>query len=239
MRVIIKPLECIEFDGRKIPLDCTREFVERFLGKPSVMESSYYYFDNEIRFDFDKDNRLEFIEILGGADGILQPEIYGINPFTESADRVYEILASHNNGDIDDSENGYSYAFVETGIGIYRQNIPEDVDLYAENCRQAGVSLSPDEYRYADHWSTIGMGRKDYYDYNEERLFRVGDIKKLYNAFIALCDFVEDDVHCSRCPLWNDMCGSDDKSKVTAFSEAMQRIRYTANIPKNKCINAL
>lgn len=236
MKVIINPLENIESDGKKIPLGCTREFVEGVLGKPSVMESSYYYFDNEIRFDFDRDNKLEFIEFLGGADGFLQPEIYGINPFTESADKVYEILAEHNNGDVDDSENGYSYAFVETGIGIYRRNTPEDVDLYAENCRQVGESLSVEEYEYeyrcADHWSTIGLGRKGYYDYKEERLFRVGDIKKLYNAFIALCDFIEEDVHCGRCPLWNDMCGTDDKSEVTAFSEAMQRIRYTANIKK-------
>lgn len=236
MKVIIKPLDCIEFDGKKIPLGCTRDFVESVLGKPSVMESSYYYFDNEIRFDFDRDNKLEFIELLGGLDGALQPEIYGINPFTESADKVYEILAEHNNGDVDDSENGYSYAFIETGIGIYRRNTPEDVDLYAENCRQVGESLSAEEYEYeyrcAERWSTIGLGRKGYYDYKEERLFRVGDVRKLYNAFIALCDFVEEDIYCGKCPLWKNMCGVDDKSEVTAFSEVLERIRYTANIKK-------
>lgn len=69
MKVIIKPLDCIEFDGKKIPLGCTGEFVESVLGKPSVMGSSYYYFENEIRFDFDRDNKLEFIELLGGMDG--------------------------------------------------------------------------------------------------------------------------------------------------------------------------
>lgn len=236
MKIIIKPLDCIDFDGKKIPLGCTGDFVESVLGKPSVIGSSYYYFENEIRFDFDRDNKLEFIELLGGSDGALQPEIYGINPFTESADRVYGILSEHNNGEIDDSENGYSYTFVETGIGIYRRNTPEDVDLYAENCRQVGEPLSAEEYeyeyRYADHWSTIGLGRKGYYDYKEERLFRVGDVRKLYNAFISLCDFVEEDIHCGKCPLWKDMCNADDNSEVTAFSEALERIRYTANIKK-------
>lgn len=237
MKVIIKPLDCIEFDGKKIPLGCAREFVENVLGKPSVMESSYYYFDNEIRFDFDMDNKLEFIEILGGMDGTLQPEIYGINPFTESADRVYEILSEHNNGDIDDRENGYSYAFVETGIGVYRRNIPEDVDIMAENCRQVGEPLSDDEYEYeyrcANHWSTIGIGIKGYYDYKEERLFKVGDVKKLYNAFLTLCDFVEKDIHCGKCPLWHDMCGADDKTKAEEFGAALQRIRYIAKIKNN------
>lgn len=236
MKVIIKPLECIEFDKRKIQLGCTRESVESILGKPSVMESSYYYFDNEIRFDFGRDNKLEFIEFLGGIDGTLQPEIYGINPFTENADRVYEILAEHNNGNIDDRENGYSYAFVETSIGVYRRNIQEDVDIMAENCRQVGEPLSAEEYEYeyrcANHWSTIGMGIKGYYNYDEERLFKVGDVKKLYNAFIALCDFMENDVYCGKCPLWHDMCGSDDKSEINAFSEALERIRYIADIKK-------
>ncbi|MDE6780213.1 MAG: hypothetical protein K2J40_01955 [Ruminococcus sp.] len=230
MKVIIKPLEGIELDSKKIILGCSREIVESILGKPHIFESSYYYFKNEIRFDFDRDNKLEFIELLGGMDGVLQPEIYGINPFAESTDKVYEILAQHNNGDIDDRENGYSYAFVETDIGIYRPSIPEDVDIMAENCRQAGEPLSAEEYEYeyrhANYWSTIGIGGKGYYNYDEEKLFRVGDVKKLYNAFKALCDFVEEDIYCGKRPLWKDMCGAD------AFSEALERIRYTANIRK-------
>lgn len=148
MKVIINPLESIEIDGKKIMLGCSREDVESILGKPHIFESSYYYFENEIRFDFDRDNKLEFIELLGGADGVLQPEIYSINPFSESADRVYEILEQHNNGDIDDSENGYSYAFVETGIGVYRTSIPEEEYIHESE---------------DTHWVTIGLGVKGYY----------------------------------------------------------------------------
>lgn len=217
MKVIINPLESIELDGKKIMLGCSREDVKSILGKPHIFESSYYYFENEIRFDFDRNNKLEFIEFLGGADGVLQPEIYGINPFTENPEKVYEVLAQHNNGDIDDSENGYSYAFVETGIGVYRTSIPEE-----EYIRESEDT----------HWSTIGLGVKGYYNYDEEKLFRVGDVKKLYNAFIALCDFVEEDVYCGKCPLWKDMCGSEDQTKATEFGKALERIRYIAGISK-------
>ncbi|WP_072418566.1 MULTISPECIES: hypothetical protein [unclassified Ruminococcus] len=62
--------------------------------------------------------------------------------------------------------------------------------------------------------------------------FEVEDIKQLYSAFISLCDFIEADVYCGKCPLWNDMCGAADKTKVREFSEALYRIRSIADISK-------
>lgn len=239
MKIIINPLESIQFDGKKIPLKCSREFVESILGEPHINEVSYYYFENNLRFDFNKNNELEFIEFLGGIHGTIQPEIYGINPFTEDADKVYAVLSEHNNGDIDDSENGYSYAFIESAIGVYRPSIPEDVSDMVESCKQIGETLSEEEYAHeyerANHWATIGLGVKGYYNIRnlEEKLFRVEDIKKLYSAFLILCDFVEEDIYCGKCPLWKDMCGADDKTKVNEFSEALKRIRYIAEIKNN------
>lgn len=68
---------------------------------------------------------------------------------------------------------------------------------------------------------------------NMKKEFEVQDIKMLYSAFIALCDYMETDVYCSKCPLWNDMCGADDKTKVKEFGEALHRIRSIANITKS------
>ena len=66
----------------------------------------------------------------------------------------------------------------------------------------------------------------------EEKLFNVEDIKKLYSAFIALCDFVENDIYCGNCPLWNEMCGNKDETVVHEFGDALARIRSIAEIPR-------
>ena len=42
--------------------------------------------------------------------------IYGKPVFESNADELFEILRQHNNGEIDDSENGYSYGFIETSV---------------------------------------------------------------------------------------------------------------------------
>ena len=59
------------------------------------------------------------------------------------------------------------------------------------------------------------------------------DLKKLYNAFITLCDFVETDenIGCGKCPLYESMCGNKTTNTVKEFSEALARIRKKAEIP--------
>ena len=66
----------------------------------------------------------------------------------------------------------------------------------------------------------------------EEKMFCANDVKRLYSAFTALCDFVEEEINCGNCPLWESMCGAEDKTEVSEFSEALKRIRDTAGIEK-------
>ena len=89
------------------------EDVKNLLGEPySTRDDSLYYFNNELRFDFDDDGKVEFIEFLGSIDGELQPIIYDVPAFQSKADTLYNILREENRGDIDDSEDGYSYGFL-------------------------------------------------------------------------------------------------------------------------------
>lgn len=167
MNIKIKPLEGIEWNGKFISLKCSKEAVEQLFGKADPWENSYYYFDNELRFDFNDKNELEFIEFLGGVEGEIQPEILGINPFSIQADELYSILSEENHGEIDDSESGYSYAFIEISIGIYRENTPKDVLEMIQDAEESNESLSKEELDYemnkANHWDTIGLGIKGYY----------------------------------------------------------------------------
>ena len=64
-----------------------------------------------------------------------------------------------------------------------------------------------------------------------EKEFDVDDIRKLYDAFISLCDYVEENSGCGKCPMWTDMCGNPDKAKVNGFSDSLAKIRKIAEIP--------
>lgn len=167
-RIKIIPLTGIKLGDRNIGLMDSREKVKMILGNPqSVYNRSYYYFESELRIDFDEQNFVEFIEFLGGIDGQLKPQIYGAEVFEEKADTLYAILKDKNQGEIEDSENGHSYCFLNISVGTYRERIPEDIQEMIEDAKEEGEPVDTEDIAYemrrATHWDTIGIGIKDYY----------------------------------------------------------------------------
>ncbi len=65
-----------------------------------------------------------------------------------------------------------------------------------------------------------------------QKEFEIEDIKNLYNAFIQTCDYIENEVGCGKCPLYKNMCGAEDMSRVNDFCESLTRIREVAGISK-------
>ena len=154
-KIKIIPLVGIVFDDMTIALYSSCEDVKNLLGEPySTWDDSLYYFNNELRFDFDDDGKVEFIEFLGGIDGELQPIIYDVPAFQSKADILYNILRS---------------------VGVYRSSIPKDVEEMIKETVEAGEPMDEgeieEERRKADYWSTIGIGIEDYYRC-------LGDLKK-------------------------------------------------------------
>ncbi len=169
MDIEMLPLIGIKVGGSEIAFSASREDVERLLGAPySERGASIYYFNNELRFDFDKSGGIEFVELLGGIDGELRPQIYGLSAFETDADELYNVLAEKNKGEIADNENGYSYAFFNISVGIYRETIPDNVREMIEEAAGEGYPMSAEdinaEMRRARHWATIGIGNRGYYE---------------------------------------------------------------------------
>jgi len=174
MQVILYPLDRVEIGDKTIYLGMDKDSVFDILGKSEDFHTHYnsnnerhYYFGSELVIDFDEENKVEFIELLSGIDGELQPIIYGIYAFRENADKVFELLVEKNNGEIDDSEGDYSSAFLEISVEIYRESIPNDVIESIEESKSEGEPWDDEEIeeemRRASHWDTIGIGVKDYY----------------------------------------------------------------------------
>ncbi|MDD7348500.1 MAG: hypothetical protein PUG66_01400 [Clostridiales bacterium] len=165
MKINIIPLKKIEIDGKSIELGMKREQVIGILGL-GELSNRHFFYDNDLAIDYDENDSVEFIEFLGGIEGTLHPVIYGKPVFESNADELFEILKQHNNGKIDDSENGYSYSFIETSVGIYRTSTPESVQRDIDEMKADGVydqEYVDDELEKANHWATIGIGKENYY----------------------------------------------------------------------------
>lgn len=80
---------------------------------------------------------------------------------------MYNVLSEENQGEIDDSEDGYSYRFLNISVGIYRPSIPEDVEDMIAEANADGKPMDEaeieDEMKKANYWATIGIGVRDYY----------------------------------------------------------------------------
>lgn len=166
--VEIIPLSGIKLDGKMIALADSKDIVDSVLGKPcGTWKNSWFYFNNELRFDFDQNGNIEFIEFLAGIDGSIQPGIYGVSAFQMAADDLFNVLAQYNSGDILDNENGYSYGFINISVGVFRDRIPDDVQDMIEEAEEDGEAMEPDDIEYerkkANHWATIGIGIENYY----------------------------------------------------------------------------
>lgn len=165
MKINIIPLEKIEIDGKSIELGMKKEQVIEILGLGEVSDRHFFY-NNELAIDYDEHDSVEFIEFLGGMEGILHPVIYGKPVFESSADEIFEILKQQNSGEIDDSENGYSYGFIEISVGIYRTSTPKSVQQDIADMIADGIyeqSYIDEELKKANHWATIGIGKANYY----------------------------------------------------------------------------
>ena len=168
MNIEIYPLEKIVVDGVSIYLGMDQSAVETAIGKGQLIGKRYYYYDNDMAIDYSENKTVEFIEFLGGIDGSVHPVIYGISAFDTLADELDSLLRQKNDGEIDDSEQGYSFAYLNISVGVYRERRPSDVMEMIEEMKADGIPTEDNEdveaeMRKADHWATIGVGVAGYY----------------------------------------------------------------------------
>lgn len=167
VQVEVIPQVGIILDGKTIRLESTRAEVEQVLGSgETVRWNSLYYFNSELRVDFNEEGRVEFIELLGGPDGDLQPVLFGLEAFQADPEAVAELLKEKNGVDFLDRENGYSYAFKKLSVGLYRESVPDNVAEMMEEAKAGGNPLGEEEIEEEmrrTQWATLGIGVENYY----------------------------------------------------------------------------
>ena len=170
MNIEIYPLEKVVINGVPIYLGMEQSAVEAAIGKGQLVGKRNYYYGNDMAIDYGSNRTVEFIEFLGGIDGSVHPVIYGVSAFDTLANELVKLLQQKNDGEIDDSEQGYSYAFLNISVGVYREMRPSDVMEMIEEMKAHGISVEDNEdviaeMRKANHWATIGVGIAGYYQH--------------------------------------------------------------------------
>ncbi len=168
MKITIYPLERVTFDDVSISFGMDRATVETLMGKGHMAGSRYYYCGGELAIDYDRDDRVEFIEFLAGMDGSLRPLIYGLSAFETEAGELAAVLTQNNGGEITHTEQGHACRFSGISVGVYRELTPEDVLEMIEEMKANGIPTADNadleaDRRRAGHWSTIGTGIAGYY----------------------------------------------------------------------------
>ena len=176
MEIIVKPLQGIFWENNSILLGEKIESVRLTFINTNIRTEfynsnpSFFLFDNDLRVDFDNNNRVEFIEFLDGLISRLQPLIYGVDFFKTKADLIFELLKNKNCGNITDNSNGYDYQFKNISIGIYREATPQSLlKFISEIQSDANIDKAvkeeniKEEILKANYWTTLGIGTENYY----------------------------------------------------------------------------
>ena len=173
INIEILPLEGIVIENvGKINLDITKSDILKLLGQPSELSNKKQLFfnDYELRIDFDKNDKVEFIEfIFGPFPEKTKLSIYNIDPFQIGAEKLVEILSEKNNGEIDDSEADLSFRFLDISVGIWRDMTEKEAEeiiheMTAENPYEENKSWLDEDLENSKNYWTIGIGRKNYYN---------------------------------------------------------------------------
>lgn len=166
MNIRIYPLDKVIFDNVSICFGMEKVAVELALGAGEAIGNRHYYFNGEMAIDY-RENKVDFIEFLGGVDGKLKPAIYGISVFDTNATKLVAVLKKNNNGEVCDDENEYSYQFSNISIGVYREAIPDEITEMIEEAKSEGNPMSDEDIHFemkrANYWATIGCGSDGYY----------------------------------------------------------------------------
>lgn len=171
VEIKVFPLIGIEIEGiGTIKLGHEKAEVEKVLGYPTTIYGSQCFYDDyEFRIDYDKSDKIEFIEfIYGPFPEKSKLSVYNINPFLVGAENLINLLTNQNNGEIDESEAEYCYAFKEISVGIFREATEKDIEEMISEMKESGEYeenknwIVEDLEKSKNFW-TIGIGIKNYY----------------------------------------------------------------------------
>lgn len=177
IHILLKPLTGISISSiGDIHLYEEMDQVEKIIGKPTnlspieigdVFANRAFYDQLEMRIDYNKLNRVEFIEFLFGPwPEKTELSIYGINPFEVDGEELVKLLYAKNNGKVNESEAPDCYGFNEIGVGIWRQSNPKDIEDWIQEKKDKGEyevdkAWLDEELEKSKHFWTIGIGKKE------------------------------------------------------------------------------
>lgn len=160
----ILPLSGVRIDGKTLKLNDPKCGLERLFGLP---EASYLhhcsYFGGALRVSVGGLGRVERIAFPLGASAELQPILFGVQPFSEDADKLCALLREKD-GEAQLSPDGKSCRFPRLGIELRRETAPADVENMIRFFRETKSPMTAEDIAFesarANRWCFLEMKRK-------------------------------------------------------------------------------
>lgn len=166
----ILPLFGVRIDEMTLRLHDPKCRLEQLLGLP---ESSYLhhcsYFGGALRADIGDCGRVARIAFPLGAFGELQPTLFGVQPFSESADALCALLLEKGGGERFESPDGRLCRFPRLGIELRRETSPEDVEKMIRFFRETKSPMTEEDVAFesarANRWGFLEIAAEGAYDH--------------------------------------------------------------------------
>ena len=111
-------------------------------------------------------------------------------------------------------------------FSVLKKNLPSDIELKKITHYSSYVNIE----KYRDMvLQQLGEEIDDRPE-KTKNTFEIDDIKRLYEAFVKLCNYTEKEIGCENCPMHLKNCGMRGMASADVFEKAMARIREKACI---------
>lgn len=135
--------------------------IKEILGSPEQIDNQFYYYNSELRIDFNEYNKVAFIECL--ATDNIKLIIYEKEALKLEGNELISLLKSKNKNKINDTEGKYAYYFFDINVGIYRESTPNSIYEMIHEMKNNGTyednkNWLEDDYKKSKYFNTIGIG---------------------------------------------------------------------------------
>lgn len=117
LNVHLNPLVGIKLDSiGEILLGDSKEKVKKLLASPIINKNSFYYYNSELRIDFDTNENVEFIQCLGGKSReFINPYIFNLEVFNTNINDLIEFIKNNIDSQLT-CNSSYNYIFSNINV---------------------------------------------------------------------------------------------------------------------------
>lgn len=159
--LIIEPKRGIGLLSLGMTVDEVEECINAYSNKYLKEYHIHDYFRYAFRVDYSTDGKVSFIEILSDLKNEFNCLFNGIDVFNTKAEELVSSIDQISPYDRNHRELGFTYAFPELGLSLWRSRIFKDEDRNQDWYKEMCPENQEDELRF-QYFETVGVESDEY-----------------------------------------------------------------------------